>query len=70
MHSYRLRIASHLAVIALCKVITTGALNFKMAALHFFNIPQDVIIVTGENTSLKSTKDAKKFGVTLFKGEL
>ena len=40
------------AVIALCKVITTGALNFKMAALHFFNTPQDVIIVTEENTSL------------------
>ena len=41
-----------------------------MAALHFFNTPQDVIIVTEENTSLKSTKDAKKFGMTLFKGEL
>lgn len=41
-----------------------------MAALHFFNTPQEVIVVTEENTNLKSTKDAKKFGVTLFKGEL
>ena len=70
MHSYWLRIASYLVVIVSCKVITTAALNFKMAALHFFNTPQDVIIVTEENTSLKSTNDAKKFGMTLFKGEL
>ena len=37
---------------------------------EYHSLPQDMIIVTEENTSLKSTKDAKKFGVTLFKGEL
>lgn len=46
------------------------SINFQNGSLAFFNTPQDVIIVTEEKTSLKSTKDAKKFGVTLFKGEL
>ena len=40
--------------------------NFKMAALRFVNVTQEVINMIEEDTILKSTQGANKFGVTLF----
>ena len=40
--------------------------NFKMAALCFVNVTQEVINMIEEDTILKSTQEANKFGVTLF----
>ena len=37
-----------------------------MAALHFVNVMQEVINMIEEDTILKSTQEANKFGVTLF----
>ena len=43
------------------QVIEAGMLHFKMAALSFFGVTEEVI---------KSTKDAFKCGATLFKQKI
>ena len=40
--------------------------NFKMAALRFINVTQEVINMIEEDTILKSTQEANKCGLTLF----
>ena len=40
-------------------------LDFKMATARFVDVTQEVINVIEENTTLKSTKDYSKFGVTI-----
>ena len=62
------RIASYLAIITTGEVSIKGALNFKLQAFScFVNVTQEVINKMEGSTILKSTKDATKFGVTLFK---
>jgi len=39
-----------------------------MAASCFVNVTEEEISMIKENSVLKNTKDATKFGVTLFKG--
>ena len=47
-----------------------GALNFKMTASRLVNVTQEVINAIGKNTTRKSTKDATKIGVTIFKRKI
>ena len=46
------------------------ALNFEMAASRFVNVTEEEINTIKENSVPKNTKDATKFGVTLFKGKI
>ena len=49
------RIELYLAVITLRKVIIAGALNFRIAALHFVNVRQELINAIEQTTILKNT---------------
>ena len=51
-------------------MIIAGMLNIKIAASRFVNVTQGVINEIKENTTLKSTKDTSRFGVTLFKRKI
>ena len=44
-------------------MIIAGALNFKMTALHFANVRQELINAIEQTTFLKNTNCATKFGV-------
>ena len=68
-HSDLSLIASYNAIITLREVIIVvgGRLNFKMAALPF---TAEVSKAMKENKILKSTKDATKFGKTLFQRKI
>ena len=48
-------------------MIIARALSFKMNALRFFNVTEEVVNVLLDNPITKRTKDAIKFGITLFK---
>lgn len=61
---------SHLALIAFNRLIIAGALNLKMAGLHFVNVSEEVIDIIVENSIVKSTKCATEFGKTLFKRKI
>ena len=41
-----------------------------MAASRFVNVTEEEINMIKENSVPKNTKDATKFGVTLFKGKI
>lgn len=51
-------------------LITTGALNFKMAAPRFDNVAEKGIIAMKENSNLKSKKDAAEIAVKLLRGKI
>ena len=60
------RIALYLAVITLREVIIAGALDFKIAALHFVNVRRELRNAEEQTTILKNTKCAISFGVLPF----
>ena len=62
--------ASYPAIITSREVIIAGGLIFKMAASRFVDVSEEEINMMKENAIPKSTKDATKFGVTLFKGKM
>ena len=51
-------------------MIIAGALISKMAASRFVDVSDEEINILKENAIPKNTKDATKFGVTLFKGKV
>ena len=51
-------------------MIIAGALISKMAASRFVDVSDEEINILKENAIPKNTKDATKFGVTLFKGKM
>ena len=50
------RIALYLAVITLREVIIAGALDFRIAALHFVNVRRELRNAEEQTTILKNTK--------------
>lgn len=54
MYSNWSRTTLYLAIITLHKAILAGVLDFKMAALHFFNNSAEVIITIEVNQIAKS----------------
>ena len=59
------RIALYHAAITQGEVIIAGTLNFKIAALHFVNVWQELINAIEQTTILINTKCAITFGVHL-----
>ena len=47
-----------------------GGQIFKIAASRFVNVSEEEINLMKENAISRNTKDAKKFGMTLFKGKM
>ena len=52
------------------KVIITGALTLKTAALRFCKVSEEVINAIEENSIAKSTKDFTEFSRTLLKRKI
>lgn len=44
-----------------CEVILAGALSLKLTALRFVNVPEEVLIVTVENSISMTTNDVTEF---------
>lgn len=61
MYSNWSRTTLYLAIITLHKAILAGVLDFKMAALHFFNNSAEVILTIEVNKIAKSNI-ANEFG--------
>ena len=51
-------------------MIIAGGQIFKIAASRFVNVSEEEINLMKENATLRSTKHATKFGMTLFKGKM
>lgn len=64
------RIASYLVIVTSREVSIAAALNFKISALRFVNVTEEVTNAIEENSIPKNPKDVIKFGVTLFKRKI
>ena len=62
--------ASYSAIITSAEVIIADAQIFKIAASRFANVSEEEINLMKENAIPRNTKDATKFGMTLFKGKM
>ena len=62
-----LRVVSCLAIITSRGVIMAGALNFKMAALRFLNVTEEMINIIRKIKFPRTKKNTTNFGVILFK---
>ena len=60
--------ASYSAIITSGEVIIAGGQIFKMAASRFVDVSEEQINLMKENAIPRNTKQATKFGMTLFKG--
>ena len=64
------RIASYLVIVTSREVTIAAALNFKISALRFVNVTEEVTNAIEENSIPKNPKDVIKFGVTLIKRKI
>ena len=62
--------ASYPAIITSGEVVIAGGQIFKMAASRFVDVSEEEINLMKENAMPKSTKQATKFGLTLFQGKM
>ena len=62
--------ASYSAIITSAEMIIAGGQISKIASSRFVNVSEEVINLMKENAIPRNTKHAKKFGMTLFKGEM
>ena len=62
--------ASYSAIITSAEVIIAGRQIVKIAASRFVNVSEEEINLMKENAILKNTKQATKFGMTLFEGKM
>ena len=57
-------------VITSAEVIIAGGQIFKIAVSRFVNVSEEEINLMKENAIPRNTKQATKFGMTLFKGKM
>ena len=62
--------ASYSAILTSVEVIIAGGQIFKIAASRFVNVSEEEVNLMKENAIPRNTKQATKFGMTLFKGKM